>query len=92
MSEEPADAWSVEYSSRGEKDIAGLDPQIRRRVLAALAVLAAQGGSSARARKLTGLAEWRLRVGGWRVRFTRDADARTILVTHVLPRGRAYHR
>jgi mRNA interferase RelE/StbE len=33
--------------------------------------------------------EWRLRVGDWRVRFTRD-DEQLILVTRVLPRGRAY--
>lgn len=40
--------------------------------------------------KLTGTDdEWRLRVGDWRVRFTRD-DTGTIQVTRVLPRGRAY--
>jgi mRNA interferase RelE/StbE len=33
--------------------------------------------------------EWRLRVGDWRVRFTRD-DERLIHVLRVLPRGRAY--
>jgi mRNA interferase RelE/StbE len=43
-------------------------------------------------RKLTGLEEWRIRVGDWRVRFTRDGNARVIYVTHVLPRGRAYDR
>jgi len=43
-------------------------------------------------RKLTGLEEWRLRVGDWRVRFIRDDAARVIYVTRVLPRGRAYDR
>jgi mRNA interferase RelE/StbE len=35
--------------------------------------------------------EWRLRVGDWRVRFTRD-DHGTVQVLRVLPRGRAYDR
>ena len=35
--------------------------------------------------------EWRLRVGGWRVRFTRSPDGQ-IQVLHILPRGRAYDR
>src|SRR5437763_257965 len=34
--------------------------------------------------------EWRLRVGDWRVRFTRDATTRTVLILRVLPRGSAY--
>ena len=34
--------------------------------------------------------QWRLRVGDWRVRFSRDPGSRTILVLRVLPRGRAY--
>lgn len=92
MSEHPADAWRVVYSRRAEKDIARLDAQARRRVLSALTALAADGGHAAAARKLSGVAEWRLRVGDWRVRFTRDSRARTINVTHVLPRGRAYER
>jgi mRNA interferase RelE/StbE len=33
--------------------------------------------------------EWRLRVGDWRVRFTRDS-AGLVNVLRVLPRGRAY--
>ncbi len=36
--------------------------------------------------------EWRLRVGDWRVRFERDAEAHTISVVRILPRGRAYDR
>lgn len=43
-------------------------------------------------RKLTGSREWRLRVGDWRVLFTRDERLRIIYVTRVLPRERAYDR
>jgi mRNA interferase RelE/StbE len=91
VSDESTDAWSIEYSSRAEKDIKRLDGQTRRRVLAAVGQLASDDPAPA-ARKLKGLPEWRLRVGDWRVRFTRDNDARVIYVTHVLPRGRAYDR
>jgi mRNA-degrading endonuclease RelE of RelBE toxin-antitoxin system len=34
--------------------------------------------------------EWRLRVGDWRVRFTRDPDERVVVIQRVLRRGRAY--
>lgn len=37
-------------------------------------------------------AQWRLRVGDWRVRFTFDDERRAIVVLRVLPRGRAYDR
>jgi mRNA-degrading endonuclease RelE of RelBE toxin-antitoxin system len=60
-------------------------------VFAALERLAAED-PTIEERKLKVLDEWRIRVGDWRVRFTRDDSARTIHVTHVLPRGRAYDR
>jgi len=36
------------------------------------------------------LRQWRLRVGDWRVLFTLDDAARTMIVLRVLPRGGAY--
>ena len=83
--------WNVEYAGRAEKEDARLDPPMRRRVLSALGELAADPGS-AQLRKLTGSQEWRIRVGDWRVRFTRDEKQRVIYVTRVLQRGRAYDR
>jgi mRNA interferase RelE/StbE len=90
MSEEPAGRWTLSYARRAEKDIARLDAPVRRRVFAALERLAAD--PTIDARKLKTVDEWRIRVGDWRVRFTRDDGARMIHVTHVLPRGRAYDR
>ncbi|HEV2997679.1 MAG TPA: type II toxin-antitoxin system RelE/ParE family toxin [Solirubrobacteraceae bacterium] len=87
----PANSWTVSYARRAEKDIARLDAQVRRRVFAALERLALNDPTIDE-RKLKGLEEWRIRVGDWRVRFTRDDHARVIYVTHVLPRGRAYDR
>jgi len=61
-------------------------------VLAALEGLVADPGQAAGVRRLTGSEEWRLRVGDWRARFTRDETERAIYVTRILPRGRAYDR
>jgi mRNA interferase RelE/StbE len=91
MSEEPVGKWTLSYARRAEKDLARVDAPVRRRVFAALERLATDD-SAIEARKLKSVDEWRIRVGDWRVRFTRDEGARTIHVTHVLPRGRAYDR
>jgi mRNA interferase RelE/StbE len=92
MSDERSEEeWALSYARRAEKDIDRLDPQVRRRVLAALGRLVADD-PTIEALKLKNLDEWRIRVGDWRVRFTRDDEKRTIYVTHVLPRGRAYDR
>jgi mRNA interferase RelE/StbE len=88
---DPEERWSVEYARRAEKDIARLDPPLRKRVLRALGEVAANPGG-VQLRKLAGSEEWRMRVGDWRVRFVRDEKERVIYVTRVLPRGRAYDR
>lgn len=83
--------WTVRYAVRGEKDIARLDPLVRRRVLAALGNLA-KNPNDGSLRKLKGRPESRLRVGDWRVLLELDSAVRTIFVKRVLPRGRAYDR
>lgn len=83
-------SWNLEFSARAKRDLRRLDPPVRARVVDALERLAV--GEPADERKLKGVGEWRLRVGDWRVRFTRDMETQTIHVTHVLPRGRAYDR
>jgi mRNA interferase RelE/StbE len=84
--------WSIDFTHSGRRDLNRLDPQVRRRVYTALQRVAADPRQAAGIRKLTVLGEWRIRVGDWRVRFTRDDDARVIRITRVLPRGRAYDR
>jgi mRNA interferase RelE/StbE len=83
--------WTVRYAARGEKDIARLDPPLRKRVLAALGNLA-ENHNDGSLRKLKGRPESRLRVGEWRVLLELDQPGRTIIVKRVLPRGRAYGR
>lgn len=82
-------AWRVEFTSRALRDMRRLDPPVRRRVYDALDRLVGEHPTGDVIR-LTGSAEWRLRVGDWRVLFGRYPDARVIRVLRVLPRGRAY--
>jgi mRNA interferase RelE/StbE len=84
------DPWSVELTRAATRDLRRLDPPVRRRVLAALGTLAADPQQPGALRKLTGAPEHRLRIGDWRALLVLDTLTRTITVTRILPRGRAY--
>lgn len=83
----PHQGWV--FTDRARRDMRRLDRPIQKRVVDALDRLVGDPPVGDVV-KLTGTDdEWRLRVGDYRVRFTRDR-AGTIQVTRVLPRGRAY--
>ncbi|MGH2854655.1 MAG: type II toxin-antitoxin system RelE family toxin [Solirubrobacteraceae bacterium] len=86
-----AEAWSVEFERRAEKDLNRLDPPVKKQVLDAIDRLALNP-HDAPLRKLTGRPQLRLRVRDWRLFVRLDHDTRTILVERILPRGRAYDR
>jgi mRNA interferase RelE/StbE len=86
-----SDERSLCFTRTAEKELRRLDPPIRARVMAALDRLGADD-RSLDVRRLTGNEHFRLRVGDWRVIFDYDRVTQTILVRHVLPRGRAYER
>lgn len=82
--------WRIELTPAARRDLKRLDPQIARRVIDALDGLSTRPPRGD-IRRLTGIdAEWRLRVGDWRVRFTREQATNTVHVLRILPRGRAY--
>jgi mRNA interferase RelE/StbE len=84
-----AEDWRVELTPAARRPQT-TRPQVRRRVIDALDALSIQPPRGD-IRRLTGIeAEWRLRVGDWRVRFTREQTTNTVHVLRVLPRGRAY--
>ncbi|MGO9955186.1 MAG: type II toxin-antitoxin system RelE family toxin [Solirubrobacteraceae bacterium] len=85
------ETWGVTFTPRARRDLRALDPQIRDRVLSAIDRVVARD-PAVDVRRLTGSEELRVRVGDWRVRFTRDVEAKLIVVQRVLPRGRAYDR
>ncbi len=76
------------FTTRARRDFRRIDPPVQRRITDALDRLVAdppQGDVI----KLAGTDdEWRLRVGDWRVRFTRAETPSTSCAS--LPRGRAY--
>lgn len=82
-------SWRYELSSAAVRDLRQIDPQVRRRVLAALDRYVA-GESAPDVRQVVGTDEWRLRVGDWRVRYVRDAETKTVIVRRVVHRSVAY--
>jgi len=72
------------------RDLKRLDRPVQQRILDALDrfIAAPRAGDI---RKLDS-AQWRLRTGDWRVRFSFDDENQVIVVLRVLPRGRAYDR
>ena len=83
--------WSYVITPPARRDLRRLDRPIKKRIVNALDRFVANPQASD-TRKLANSDEWRLRVGDWRVRFNFDDEAHTIIVTRVLPRGRAYAR
>jgi mRNA interferase RelE/StbE len=83
--------WTYVITPPARRDMRRLDRPVKQRIVDALDRFVAnpQAGNT---RKLADNDEWRLRVGDWRVRFNFDDEARVIIVTRVLPRGRAYDR
>lgn len=87
MSSEPGGGWV--FTPPARRDLRRLDRPVQRRIVQALDRLVGDPPAGDVV-KLAGVEhEWRLRVGDWRVRFTRD-DAQVVQVLRVLPRGRAY--
>jgi mRNA interferase RelE/StbE len=82
---------ALRFTRTAEKELRRLDPPIRARVLGALDRLGTDD-RSLDVRRLTGSEHFRLRVGDWRVIFDYDRVTQTLLIRHILPRGRAYER
>ncbi len=83
-------SWRIELAPSAGKDLARIPKQAREGIIRAIDRLVEDPGT-VDVLKLRGReAEWRLRVGHWRVRLAFDAPSHAILVQRVLPRGRAY--
>ncbi len=72
--------WRLRLAASGRRDTKRLDPPVRERILVALDGLRAQPRPGD-IRPLAGEPpEWRLRVGDWRVRFTRVPEERVVVI------------
>jgi mRNA interferase RelE/StbE len=78
-------AWRVRLAPSARRDIKRLDPPVGERILAALEGLRSQPALGDIKRLAGETPEWRLRVGDWRVRFTRDADERVVVISACCP-------
>ena len=84
-----SDEFEVRWSPRSRRDLKRLDRPAQGRVVDAMEHFARTGeGDVVRLVEVTP-PEYRLRVGGLRVRFTRDREHRLLHVLRVLPRGKA---
>jgi mRNA-degrading endonuclease RelE of RelBE toxin-antitoxin system len=80
----------IRWTAKAEREASRLDPPINSRVLTALENYATTGDGDVRHLTDYNPPQFRLRVGGWRVRFTVDREANVLYVLGVQPRGRAY--
>ncbi|MDO8564962.1 MAG: type II toxin-antitoxin system RelE/ParE family toxin [bacterium] len=85
--------WSVEFDERARRDLAALDPSIRRRILDKLDWFELYGAKETLV-PLHG--EWReflkLRVGDWRIAYTLDVAHQIMIVHYIDHRSRMYKR
>ena len=80
--------YAVEWSKDALKTLRRIDRLTSARIIRAVERLATTGHGDVK--KLVGGDLYRLRVGDWRVIFTRDDSVRVIFVERVAPRGGAY--
>ena len=85
MSSHGSLVWRTEIKPEAAKAIKRLPADLRSRLAAAIDAL-----PDGDVKKLHGVAEFRLRVGDWRIRFALDHAQRVITVLTVTPRGQAY--
>ena len=80
----------VDWTPHAQRDLARLDRPTRTRIVAAVLKLAETGQGDVV--KLAGKQppEYRLRVGGWRVRFGWDQAVGVLVILHVFKRGQGY--
>lgn len=80
--------WRIVVTASAMKSLQRLSRPDRERIVRAIDTLPAGD-----VRPLVGFPnEWRLRVGGWRVRYRRDDVDRLLTILVVAPRGDVYKR
>jgi mRNA interferase RelE/StbE len=84
------DGITIEWSQKAQKDVAALQPQLKRRIQAKLVELA-QDKPNVDVKKLRGyVSRYRLRVGDYRILFEFDPELMVILVMDVDHRKQVY--
>ena len=82
----------VRWQPRARRDLKRLDRSGQRRVVDVVERFAQTGEGDVVRLVNVAPAEYRLRIGDWRVRFSRDDEGGLLHVLRVLLRGKAYRR
>jgi mRNA interferase RelE/StbE len=82
-------SYRVIVEPKAERQIGKLSQSVRERVLPALKILR-ENPRPHGCLKVVSTGEWRIRVGGYRIKYTIDDDERVVSVTSVSPRDDAY--
>ena len=80
--------WEIIVAPIARKRLERIPQPDRRRIL--LAINRLGEGLAGDVKPLKGRDDWRLRVGGWRVIFSVDAEQRVIKVKYIDVRGDVY--
>jgi len=83
-------AWSIQWTDRAIRDLAKLDPPVARRIVAKVEE-AAEDPKRFFAR-LRASADYKLRIGDYRLLAALSYDAKTVYVQRVGHRSRIYER
>ena len=83
--------WRVVWLDDALRAARRLDRRTRERIITAIERLAVtEYGDVAHLTSPQHGADYLLRVGTWRVLFNRETNTHTLIILHVVPRGRAY--
>jgi mRNA interferase RelE/StbE len=77
--------YSIALAPPAARQLPKFDPQVRRRIQAALELLATEPRPPAATRLVGGSGEWRVRTGGYRIIYEIEGDRLLILVLRVGP-------
>jgi len=80
----------VQWQPSALRDLGRLDRSARGRIVYSVERLALTGQGDIKLLRGKDPREYRLRVGGWRVRFARDDSQGLLIVLHVFRRGQGY--
>ena len=84
--------WRVEYTSRARRDLRRIDMAASARILSGVTRYAETGVGDARTMRPNPAADFRLRVGDWRVLFDKDAQNGALIIIRILHRRESYRR
>jgi mRNA interferase RelE/StbE len=82
--------WSVTLTPAAARQLRKVDPQVRRRLLAAIVLLASEPRPPAAVRLVGGAGEWRVPTGDYRIVYEIHDERLVVLVIRIAHRREVY--